>query len=335
MRPSNIKKSRDRRGADLSAPTKVRLLTNIGYAEYKRGNFDAAMRDHTEALALAEQLQYTTSLAYIYFNLGIMQAEKQNTTAALDYLNRALRHYQDLGQKNGVLQVLNAIGTTYYKTGNFAQSRKYLQRAVVLGKQINSPDQLTTSYEALYAMYEKTGPLALAYQYLKLYSAAKDSLINSVESKKIAELAIENATIASEQEIELLKKGKMISDLNLERQKYRTNVNIVVIVLLFGVIALMYFYLRSVRRGKRLVEETNASLKRVNLELEEKIGEVKALSGLLPICSSCKKIRGDKGCWEQLEGYISRHSEATFSHGICPECMKELYPAYLKRNDAE
>ncbi|MDA8405861.1 MAG: hypothetical protein M0T73_03235, partial [Deltaproteobacteria bacterium] len=50
--------------------------------------------------------------------------------------------------------------------------------------------------------------------------------------------------------------------------------------------------------------------------------------GFIPICSSCKKIRDDKGYWRQVEEYVSEHSEALFSHGICPDCMKKLYPEY-------
>jgi sigma-B regulation protein RsbU (phosphoserine phosphatase) len=56
-------------------------------------------------------------------------------------------------------------------------------------------------------------------------------------------------------------------------------------------------------------------------ELEDALANVKQLQGMLPICSYCKKIRDDANCWEQLEGYISRHSEARFSHGICPDCL--------------
>lgn len=56
------------------------------------------------------------------------------------------------------------------------------------------------------------------------------------------------------------------------------------------------------------------------------ISEVKLLRGMLPICASCKKIRDDKGYWSQIEAYISQHSEALFTHGICPECGKKLYP---------
>jgi len=61
-------------------------------------------------------------------------------------------------------------------------------------------------------------------------------------------------------------------------------------------------------------------------ELQEALARVKQLSGMLPICASCKKIRDDKGYWNQVEVYIRDHSEAEFSHGICPECKEKLYP---------
>jgi len=61
-------------------------------------------------------------------------------------------------------------------------------------------------------------------------------------------------------------------------------------------------------------------------ELTKALTEIKVLSGLLPICSHCKKIRDDKGHWNSLEGYIQEHTEAKFSHGICRECAKEYYP---------
>jgi hypothetical protein len=61
-------------------------------------------------------------------------------------------------------------------------------------------------------------------------------------------------------------------------------------------------------------------------QLQEALSEVKQLSGLLPICASCKNIRDDKGYWNQIESYIRDHSEAEFSHSICPDCAKKLYP---------
>ena len=62
------------------------------------------------------------------------------------------------------------------------------------------------------------------------------------------------------------------------------------------------------------------------LELRDALEQIKTLRGIVPICSSCKKIRDDKGYWSQVEAYISRHSDATFSLGICPDCLHRLYP---------
>jgi CheY-like chemotaxis protein len=75
-----------------------------------------------------------------------------------------------------------------------------------------------------------------------------------------------------------------------------------------------------------------------NKELEKALAKIKTLSGLLPICASCKKIRDDRGYWNQLEHYISEHSEVEFTHGCCPDCAKKLYPElyakkYMKEND--
>jgi hypothetical protein len=66
--------------------------------------------------------------------------------------------------------------------------------------------------------------------------------------------------------------------------------------------------------------------RRLSWEAEQANAQVKVLSGLLPICAHCKKVRDDKGYWSQIETYVSMHSEADFSHGFCPECEHELYP---------
>ncbi len=64
------------------------------------------------------------------------------------------------------------------------------------------------------------------------------------------------------------------------------------------------------------------------IELRQAVDEVKTLQGIIPICASCKKIRDDHGYWQQVETYVSSHSNAAFSHGICPDCVKKLYSEY-------
>jgi DNA-binding NtrC family response regulator len=65
---------------------------------------------------------------------------------------------------------------------------------------------------------------------------------------------------------------------------------------------------------------------RLNRKLQEALDNVRTLSGLLPICSYCKKIKDDKGYWEQVETYLSQRSEVYFTHGMCPDCLRKIYP---------
>ncbi len=81
---------------------------------------------------------------------------------------------------------------------------------------------------------------------------------------------------------------------------------------------------RDITRRVHLEEEQ----KKLITELQDALASIRTLRGMLPICSSCKKIRDDRGYWNQIEAYVSEHSEAEFSHGLCPECAKKLYPEY-------
>jgi PAS domain S-box-containing protein len=79
-------------------------------------------------------------------------------------------------------------------------------------------------------------------------------------------------------------------------------------------------------------ERRSAEVERERLitDLQTALTKVKTLSGMLPICASCKKVRDDKGYWNQIESYIHEHTDAEFSHSICPECARRLYPEHFK-----
>ena len=75
---------------------------------------------------------------------------------------------------------------------------------------------------------------------------------------------------------------------------------------------------RVLKAEKVLLDEKN--------KLQKALDEIKTLRGIIPICSHCKQIRDDEGLWKQMEEYLHAHSEAEFSHGISPDCMKKFYP---------
>jgi DNA-binding response OmpR family regulator len=108
----------------------------------------------------------------------------------------------------------------------------------------------------------------------------------------------------------------------------------------------------ELRRMRLLLEDRAAALRLANEQLQREIAErkkaeeaerwkanalqealnkIKILSGLLPVCSHCKKIRDEKGCWSQLEDYITEHTDTEFSHGICDDCLNKQYPEQAKR----
>jgi len=97
-------------------------------------------------------------------------------------------------------------------------------------------------------------------------------------------------------------------------------------------------YLKLLKTTLKLTKISDAYLKKLlvakevaenkNQELERAMAHIETLSGLLPICSSCKQIRDEDGEWNQIESYIASHSEAEFSHSLCPDCFMRLYPKY-------
>jgi len=91
-------------------------------------------------------------------------------------------------------------------------------------------------------------------------------------------------------------------------------------------------FIRAHGTNQDITEQKKAELEREKLigELKEAVSQVKTLTGLLPICSYCKKIRDDQGNWQVMEKYICSNSNADFSHSICPECAEKHFPDHYK-----
>lgn len=96
---------------------------------------------------------------------------------------------------------------------------------------------------------------------------------------------------------------------------------------MFGLVLIALGY-RGLRLTRLQLFETAGQREKAIAELREALSEIKTLSGIIPICASCKKIRDDKGFWNKVETYLQAHSQASFSHGICPDCSRKLYPGY-------
>jgi signal transduction histidine kinase len=134
--------------------------------------------------------------------------------------------------------------------------------------------------------------------------------------------------------------GVYIEDIRTETARLKKEILIVALVILAAISCLSIFVINNTlheRKKRRIAEEELTAYKdhleelveQRTAELQQANNEVKTLSGLLPICASCKKIKDDEGHWGQIESYVSEHSDADFSHTVCPECAERLYPGYL------
>lgn len=103
-----------------------------------------------------------------------------------------------------------------------------------------------------------------------------------------------------------------------------------VAIILCGLLFYVYILQRNKIHLTLLVEQRTTELREKNAVLEKAFAEVKTLRGIIPICSFCKKIRNDKGYWDQVDVYVQRHTLANFSHSLCPECAKKHYPEFLE-----
>lgn len=111
---------------------------------------------------------------------------------------------------------------------------------------------------------------------------------------------------------------------NKIQEYYDIGISLIICLSINGIIT--NFIYREYCKEKILNDEILKQTKQDKELIEQTLKEIRILRGLLPICSNCKKIRDTTGSWSQIEEYILKHSEAQFTHGICPDCIKKLYP---------
>ncbi len=117
-----------------------------------------------------------------------------------------------------------------------------------------------------------------------------------------------------------------------ERTQHLTDIYFTTLIMGIGIALLVSMVVRNYHAQQEKIKALNVNLAEINnrlekrnIDLEQALEEVKVLKGIVPICSSCKKVRDDKGYWNQIENYIKTHTGANLSHGICPDCAAKLY----------
>lgn len=115
--------------------------------------------------------------------------------------------------------------------------------------------------------------------------------------------------------------------ITLSTQYEEWEIDEILVITFYLALALGIFAFRRWLNQRQIEQALQEQLAQLN----QALNEVQQLRGIIPICASCKNIRDDQGYWHQVESYIRDHSQADFSHGICPSCAKKMYPDYLRQ----
>ena len=297
--------------------SKAQLLNNIGLVYMSMENYEDALQYFQESLGIRKEIDDKRGLCESYSNLGVVNDIMDNSKQSLDYFKIAYQLSNDLKDKQMTSGVLNDIGFQYEKMEKFSIAMNYYKQSLQLKREMSDSYGICSILNSLsnICLRLKNYPLALNYAEEGMYLAeqiqSKGLMINAYKMMgEVYEVQKDYQTALTYYS----KYGHLYTNLNnqdleksLEEQRAR-------------------FDQEYKRKETEIYNQKNIELAEANDKLQKALDQVKKLSGLLPICPICKKIRDQEGYWKQVEEYISVHSELEFTHGLCEKCKEE----YLK-----
>ena len=341
---------------------KAKMNVYLGLAHYRLAQFDNALDYLVKALEYTEKTDDEILEASVHLNIGntllkmqnfekahdhfqtaLSKAQKKNHTITINDCTSALAGYyyykddfekayncfSDLvdisekrGDKNGQLLALVNSGSCLKRLERFEEAFDYLIRSQKLAKELENQFVTANSTRFIaeiyleWERYEEALPLIEEALSIATKIDAKDLILdiyyvysNYYVKQGDYRNAYENLSTSIEILADIFDANAQNQVLKLEA-KYKTE---------------------QKEREAEIFRLKNVELVETNQKLQEALDNVKLLSGLVPICANCKNIRDDKGYWNNIEHYISEHSDMNFSHGICPECLAKLYPDISER----
>lgn len=256
---------------------------------------------------------------------GLLLIREGRPAKAVVVLDSLLAAGVRRGSVRGQARANLYLGEAHHALGNLARARVAFARSLALARPAGQRMIALEALRHLAGIEEASGNTAVALRYLRGHMLLRDSLFSQATAQRIATMDQRRESAREAHELARLRENERIQTAVITRQ--RTIVTLVSLVLLLAaaLLGLAVYYHRVERARSAEITKTNANLEAVNRQLRTALAEVRTLTGLIPICASCKKVRDDQGYWKSVESYISSRSDATFSHGICHACAVTLY----------
>jgi tetratricopeptide (TPR) repeat protein len=333
--------------------TKINILGVASWAYRSLGDYVAATEYAMKGLELAQAVEDQQREAGMLNVLSVIYAESNDLLAALEVGQKVVQYCREGGNVRGESIALNNLAMTYLELGNGEQALEACKESLCLAREKGIEAVALTALSTMGEIYLGIKDFVRAEEYLlQALTLARENKAGSDELQCLLSLGKvylyqHNDQAAYSTFQSALSLSRTSNDRRGEFQchqmlseTYERQGDLVR--------ALQHFKQYHLVKEQVFNEAADHKLKNLrishevetlkkeseihrlkNIELQAALEQVKQLSGLLPICANCKKIRDDTGYWQDVAVYLRDHSEAELSHGICPECMEKLYPGFV------
>ncbi len=322
----------------LDVATEIKDDEVIGYSLYNIGEVQSQLGKHKEALEYFTRSEKHRRAVFTAIAVAqSLNAIAQTQIALSDYdsaMKAAGEAYELASSVNNLMGMSTALrnrSQVHAARKDYRRARRDLEESLRLSRETGSLELERETLATLMKMAEQNGKTREAFLLNRQVSAIKDSLFSDKTAMNIDRLRIEFESDVIEQQNSLLRRQQNSREriLASERRILILSSLLLVMIAAFGII--MVTIRRQIKKKRHALEMTNRTLtiqrdqiEAKNSELVVALDKINTLSGFLPICASCKKIRTDDGFWQNVEDYISDHSQAEFSESLCDDCLKKL-----------
>jgi len=302
---------------------------NLGIVYRRLKDLDKAEAEFREVIEIAKKSDDKPLLSKAYNNLCGEFFFRGDWDQAMNYSLMAMEINQELGEQYGIQACLTNQGAIYHKRGELDKAMKCFEEALAIATVLGVKHQVATLHMNIGHVYQARKEYNKALKYFRkgLVIAEKisakdlqDHIYEAVATIQYDRRRWKNAFDAIDKLLELRvdrftgQQRKTVEELHIRYEVERKE------------------------REAALIRERNAELEaevkrriKIEAELKQAMAKIRVLTGLLPVCAECRKVRDDDGQWHQMEYYISNHSDAQFSHGYCPTCAEKALKQ-LKRD---
>lgn len=311
---------------DVNTPVVLGYALNaLAQVYLDRAEYDLAYRTIDASMAAyssrTPRVSSTDSLGGWRLNVLVRAdalVRQRRAREALTYLDSVVALAQANGTIRSVAKAQMLRGEAYAQLGDLSRARALLTESYALSKSVDQRVYMLTALERLSVVEENAGNAVASLRALRTATALRDTIFNQATAERLAAEERREERDRELRENEALRQAQQEQAQVIARQ--RITVSLVLVILLLCA-SLLFVLVRFNRLGKSREEALAAS----NEELRAALADVRTLTGLIPICANCKRVRDDQGYWQAVESYISSHSDAQFSHAICQSCGPALY----------